>query len=365
MINNKYRSYLAILGFLLLGFFVWYFWNIVIYIIIAAVLSIIGRPLVKRITRIKIWKFGISRSLASFFTLVLMLGLLVGFIWFFVPLISNQAKVISNIDIDETLNHFRGAINSIQNFLIETNIIQEGQTIEAALKAQVESVISMTTFSNLFSNILSATGSFLMGVFSVLFITFFFLQDENMLENIVILIAPKKQEEKIKHIMQKTRSLLSKYFIGLLGEVLTMITLLTIGLTIIGVKNALFIGFFGGLLNIIPYLGPLIGGSIAVVFGITTSLSLGMYDQILWLSLGIIAVWLISNAIDNVFYQPFIYSSVVKARPLEIFLVIIMAGSLAGIPGMILAIPSYTVLRIIAKEFLGDMKFVKKLTERI
>lgn len=336
-----------------------------VYIIIAAVLSIIGRPLVKRIIRIKLGRFTISRSIASLFTLLLMLAIFVGFIWFFVPLISDQAKVIGNIDINETLAHFKGTIKAIENFLVETNIIQHGETIETALKTQVESVISMATFSNLFSNLLGATGSFLMGVFSILFITFFFLQDENMLENIVILIAPAKQESKIKHIMQKTRSLLSRYFIGLLGEVLTMMTLLTIGLTIIGVKNALFIGFFGGLLNIIPYLGPLIGGAIAVMFGITTSLSMGMYDQLLWLSIGIVAVWLIANAIDNVFYQPFIYSSIVKARPLEIFLVIIMAGSLAGIPGMILAIPSYTVLRIVAKEFLGDMKFVKKLTERI
>ena len=69
--------------------------------------------------------------------------------------------------------------------------------------------------------------------------------------------------------------------------------------------------------------------------------------------------------IDNILFQPLIYSSSVKAHPLEIFLVILAAASLAGILGMILAIPVYTILRVIAKEFFDNMKIVKKLTENL
>lgn len=294
-----------------------------------------------------------------------MIAVFCGFIWFFVPMISNQAKVISHIDMDSVLSHYQKPIQSVQSFLISNNVIREGETIESSIKEQVDSVISVATFSNIFTNVLGATGTVLMGAFAILFITFFFLRDANMLQNFLILLVPREYEKQVQHILQKTRSLLSRYFIGLLGELLTMMTLLTIGLIIIGVKNALLIGFFGGLLNIVPYLGPLIGGSIAVLFGVTGALSAGMYDQILWLGIGIVIVWLVANAIDNIVYQPFVYSNVVKARPLEIFLIIIMAGSLAGIPGMILAIPGYTVIRIVAKEFLSDMKLVKKLTENI
>lgn len=362
---QKLRPYLAILGFVLLVFMIWYFWNIVLYVIIAAVLSIMGRPLVKRLNRIKIGRFYLPPPLSALFTILLMLALVVGFISFFVPLITSQARVISSINVQDMMHHFSGTIGAIEQFLLDINIIKPGETIEESIKMQLESLISITTFSSLFTGLLSATGSLLMGIFSVLFITFFFLKDEHMLLNMVVLLSPRGYEENVKHVVKKTRSLLSRYFIGLLGELLTMMTLLTIGLTIIGVKNALLIGFLGGLLNVIPYLGPLIGGALAVLFSITTALSMELYDSIFWQSVGIVVVWLSANAIDNFLYQPFIYSNVVRARPLEIFLVIIMAATIAGIPGMILAIPSYTVLRIVLKEFMSQHKLVQKLTERI
>ncbi len=362
---KKYSPLFALLGILFLGFLVWYFWNIVVYIIIAAVLSIMGQPLVKRFDRIKIRKNYLPRSISALFTMVIMIGLLVGFLFFFVPLITRQAEMISSINVNDVLQHFRGPIQSLEEFLKRIDFIHEGETIESSVKNQLEHIVNLTAFSNIFANVLSATGSLLMGIFSILFITFFFLRDENMLRGFLILLFPERYEEQIKKVIGQVKYLLSRYFIGLMGELLSMMTLLTIGLTIIGVKNALIIGFLGGLMNIIPYLGPLIGGSIGVFFGVTSALSLGQYDQIGWLTTGIVSVFLIANLIDNIVLQPLIYSTSVKARPIEIFLVIIMAGSLAGIAGMILAIPSYTVLRIIAKEFLSQFRLVKKLTEKI
>ncbi|MCF8228466.1 MAG: AI-2E family transporter [Bacteroidales bacterium] len=362
---KKYSPVLAFLGIIFLGFLVWYFWNIVIYVIIAAVLSIMGHPLVRRFDRIRIGKRNLPRSLSALFTLIIMIGLLVGFLFFFVPLISRQAEMISSININDVLHHFSRSIQSLEEFLKRINFIHQGETIESSIKHQLEQLINLTSFSNVFADVLSATGSLLMGVFSILFITFFFLRDENMLRGFLILLFPERYEEQIKKVIGQIKHLLSRYFIGLMGELLSMMTLLTIGLTIIGVENALIIGFLGGLMNIIPYLGPLIGGSIGVFFAATSALSLQMYDQLGWLTFGVIIVFLIANLIDNIVLQPLIYSTSVKARPIEIFLVIIMAGSLAGIAGMILAIPSYTVLRIIAKEFLSQFRIVKKLTEKM
>jgi predicted PurR-regulated permease PerM len=73
----------------------------------------------------------------------------------------------------------------------------------------------------------------------------------------------------------------------------------------------------------------------------------------------------VSNLIDNIILQPWIYSSSVKAHPLEIFLVIMIAGSMAGVVGMVLAIPSYTVLRIIAKQFLSQSRVIQTITKDI
>lgn len=362
---KKYSPLFALLGIAIIVLLVWYFRSIVLYVIVASVLSLMGQPLVNRISRIRIRNWYVPRPVGAIVTLITMLGLLVGFLWFVVPLITRQAEMISSINMNEVLQHYSGTIKTIEEFLLQINFIKPGETINSSIQEQMEELVSMATFSDFFSHLLSATGSFFMGAFSIIFITFFFLRDEHMLRNFIVLVMPEKYGEQTKNVLTKIKHLLARYFIGLAGELLSMMTLLTIGLTIIGVKNALIIGFLGGLMNIVPYLGPIIGTSIGVLFGVTTALSLGLYDQVIWHVIGIVSVFLGANLIDNVVLQPLIYSTSVKARPIEIFLVIIAAGSLAGIPGMILAIPSYTVLRIIAKEFLSQFRFVQKLTERI
>ena len=76
-------------------------------------------------------------------------------------------------------------------------------------------------------------------------------------------------------------------------------------------------------------------------------------------------VFAITQLIDNIVLQPLIYGNSVHAHPLEIFLVILLAGSMAGIPGMILAIPGYTVLRVILREFFNKYKLVETLTKNL
>ncbi len=363
--NNKYRIVIAAIGLLFSIFMVWYFSNIVVYLIISAVLSMVGHPLVRRFDKIKIWKFKMPHALSALLTLITILAAFVGFIWFFVPLIVSQAQMLSNINIPEVLEYFKDPIESIKTFLVQYNILGVDQTIEGLVETQLESMIDLATFSSLFTTVLSTTGSIFMALFSILFITFFFLHDEHMFENFLILISPAKYTEEVKRIISQTKSLLTRYFLGLMLELFSMMTLITIGLTILGIKNALIIGFLGGLMNIIPYLGPLIGTSMGIIIGLATTLSHGMYDKISIFTLGILGSFAIANLIDNFLLQPLIYSNSVKARPIEIFIVIIMAGSLAGITGMILAIPAYTVLRIIAKEFLTQSRLVQKLTEKI
>jgi len=107
------------------------------------------------------------------------------------------------------------------------------------------------------------------------------------------------------------------------------------------------------------------GAILGVVIGVTAQLSYGLYGDLFMVIVKILGTFIGANLIDNMVLQPLIYSSSVKAHPLEIFLVILLAGSLAGIPGMILAIPTYTVVRIIAKEFLSQLRIVQKLTERM
>ena len=363
--NSHLRIIIAFLGVVLLVLMTWYFSNIVAYIIIAAVLSLIGHPLAELLNKVRIGKFLLPPGLSALTTLLVICFLIAGFIMVFVPLVSNQAQMITNIDMVETSEYYDNEISQLRTFLVHKNIIDKDESLVQMLDTQIDSWMNLATFSNIASSIASTTGSLFIGVFSVLFLTFFFLQDPQLLKNFILLLVPDKMEEKFKTILHKSKVLLSRYFIGLMIELTTMMTLISLGLTFFGVKNALIIGFLGGLMNVIPYLGPLIGGSIGVILGVTTTLSLGLYDQIWIVALEVIGTFAVANLIDNIILQPLIYSKSVSAHPIEIFLVIIMAGSLAGIPGMILAIPSYTVLRIVSKEFLGGFKIIDKLTENI
>lgn len=365
MMSQKYRVIIAAIGVLLGLFMAWYFFNILVYIISAGVISLIGQPLVEALSRIRIGKISMPKSISALITIVVLLGMLVGLVFLFVPAISRQAEMLSKIDIDEVVSYFAGVIDKMQALMLSYDIIGNEETLQSVLYRQLQSVIKVSDFSNLVGKTLAASSTVFVGFFSVLFLSFFFLRDRQLLRNGILLFTPDRFQLEVKNVLHKTKIMLSRYFIGLIGELLIMMFLISIGLTIFGIKNAVFIGFIGGLMNVIPYLGPIIGAIIGAILGISADLSLGLYDNALNTAITVILVFSAANLIDNWVLQPLIYSKSVNAHPIEIFIVILIAGSLAGIPGMILAVPAYTVLRIVAKEFLSGFKLVDKLTENI
>jgi predicted PurR-regulated permease PerM len=346
-------------------YLVWRFSSIVIYVFISAILSLIGRPLVKWFSILRVGKIHFPKSISALFALLTILIVIVGVFGIFVPLIARQASVISSIDFNSLNQSIQGPIQNLEAFLKRYDVLTEQETIKQLLTEQVESLLDFASFSNTVSSLVGFTGSIFIATFSILFLTYFFMKDAYLLNELVENITPVRYQNEIQNILRTSRHLLRRYFIGLLIELSSMITLLSIGLTIFDVKNSLLIGFFGGMMNVIPYLGPVIGAIVGVLLAVTTSLSYGTYSEIVPLIFIVLGVFASANLIDNIVLQPLIYSNSVKAHPVEIFLVILIAGSMAGIPGMILAIPSYTVLRIIAKEFLSQLRVVQKLTKNI
>jgi predicted PurR-regulated permease PerM len=363
--GQKYRVIVAVIGVLLGLFMMWYFFDILIYIIIAGVISLIGQPLVEFLSKIKIGKLTMPKSISALVTIVSLIGVLVGLVFLFVPLITRQAQMISRINVDEMVKYFAGVIDRLQGLLLSYDVIDADQTLQSILERQISSVINVADFSNLFEKLVGATSTLFIGIFSVLFLSFFFLRDRQLLRSGILLFAPDRFQPEVVTILHKTKVMLSRYFIGLISQLLIMMILLTIGLSVFGIENAILIGFFGGFMNVIPYLGPIIGATLGTVLGISSDLGMGMYDNALNSAITVILVFSVANLIDNFVIQPLIFSKRVNAHPIEILLVILMAGSLAGIPGMILAIPGYTVLRIVAKEFLSGFKLIDKLTENI
>lgn len=278
------------------------------------------------------------------------------------PPLIEQVTFMSDLNFYDVLH---GILNQYPSMKYLFSLLGTEETIQSAINEQFNSVFNFDTVSVIVNNLVSYLSSFLGGLFCVLFITFFLLKDEYAASRTILLLTPQKHEREVKEILITSKKMLGKYFTGLIIDVLIVGLLAGLSLWILGIKNALIIGFMAGLFNVVPYIGPMITLCFALFLGVSGCIELGQYDQISSVITKIFIALMSINLLDALFFQPYIFSNTVKAHPLEIFLVILMAGTLAGIGGMVVAIPVYTLVRIVAKEFLTQFKFVKKITEKI
>lgn len=364
---NQVPRWVIIVGSIILFLILaWYFSNIVAYILVAGVLSIIGRPIVNFLVHVKIKKYHIPRSIASALTMILMGFVFLLFISIFIPLIANEAQAIASINVKEVANSLEEPIARAETFAEQYGLLEDSDmTLMQTLQQKLKNLISLTNVSTAVNNILGMTGNVVIGLFSIAFILFFFLKDRDLFYRILMALVPSERERNMNNALTSIKHLLTRYFVGIIVQITIIVTVLTIGLSIIGLKNALLIAFFAGIFNVIPYVGPIIGATLGLLLGVTTSLPMELYPDLTWLVVKIAAVFACAQLLDNFVLQPLIFSTSVKAHPLEIFVVILAGGSMGGIAGMILAIPAYTVFRVVAKEFFSEFKLVQKLTQNI
>jgi predicted PurR-regulated permease PerM len=367
--NPKLKTTLTIIGIALAIFLMWYFSTLTGYIVAAAVLSIVVSPITDWLSSKKIKKTGkyhlFPRWLATLLTLTLVLAVFFGILFSIVPIISKQAATISQIDQEKFSKNFNAVWNNINQFMQEYEMVEDMNRLEVEITKTLQSWISMKNIGMAFSSVLSFLSSFVMAVFSIFFISFFLIKDKHVFKEILLSIFPQQSQHKITNVIHKIKVLLSRYFRGILIQVTVMILLEFIGLKIFNIPNAFLIDFIGGLLNIIPFVGPLIGMLIGVILAVISTLATGAYDGIGLMVLEVIGIFVVANVIDNVVNQPLIFSKSVKAHPVEIFLVIIAASYIGGIGGMIIAVPTYTVIRIVLKEYLSEFAFISNLTKGV
>lgn len=363
--NNLQRYIVIALSILVIGFLLYTFSNIVTYVLIAWVLSLTGQPFMSFLRKLRFSNFRIGENLAATISLVLFYIVIGGIGAIFVPLIIEQTNNLMSVDfnsiaiaLEEPLNIF---YQRLSKYGIKTGEISPAEQLQNAFG----DFFRPSAIGNFFGSVISLAGSLLIGLFSVTFITFFFLKDKGLFKQLVSGFVSIKHKKKVKNAISETSKMLSRYFRGVIMQVSIITIFVTLGLSLLGVENALLIGLFAALINVVPYIGPLIGAGFAVIFTISSNLDLSFYNEMLPLLLKVIGVFAAMQLADNFILQPFIFSKSVQAHPLEIFLVILMGAQIDGIVGMILAIPAYTVLRVIAKNFLSQFSFVQELTKRM
>ena len=363
------KSILVAAGAALILALCWYFRNVIAYIRAAVVVSLITKPLVNILKKISIKGKHAPDWLLAVLSLTLVLGCLFTLAYVIVPIAGGILKNISIGSIDTAMKGLAGPLSEFNTFLCNTfPSLGEDFRIEVTILQELQKLLNFSQFSSLLGSAASLFTSIAIGLLSVVFIGFFFIKDDGLFTKIICSLVPDKHEETTERAISDIGHLLSRYFIGVVLEVLGVALINFIGLSLIarlGVNAALGIAFITGIFNIIPYVGPLLGGVIGTTLGIVLKYSsvtpIGLDVNFMAFTAILIAIFCFTQLVDNFVYQPLIYSTSIKSTPLEIFIVLLIVGHLGGPLAMIIAIPMYTVVRVIAFRFFGHVKAIKRL----
>lgn len=357
--NTITYGILRAIGFLatiaLIGYFLYRIRSVLIYIAIAAVLSLMGRPIIRFLRKRLKFKNGLAVAAA----MLVIFGSIIGIIALFIPLVAEQGQNLSLLNMDGLRLNIETLISQIDIYFANYDI----DFLKTVRDFDWNQAVSFNAIPNFLNSVLGTLGSLSIGLFSVIFIAFFFMKDSALLHKGIMTFVKDEKEYKATQTFNTIKDLLSRYFIGLLLQILVLFVLYTIILLIFGIENAIVIAFLCSLLNLIPYVGPLVGAVLMLFLSMTSNIGLDFQTVILPTTIKVMVGYLIAQLIDNFISQPIIFSASVKSHPLEIFLVIIIAGLLFGVVGMIVAVPGYTALKVIAKTSFPDFKIVRNLTK--
>ncbi|MCH1547126.1 MAG: AI-2E family transporter [Flavobacteriaceae bacterium] len=327
-------------------YFIYLSKNIISYLIISLIIVIILNPF-KEFLKNKLKFKNITSTISSIIALITVLFLLIKS---FIPLLIKQGKNLSLLNSSQLQTSYERLIvqyseflSSSESFLINSKFVEQ---------------LDLRYISDLLNNIISTLGSFSIGIFIVIFISFFLLKDYELILEKFKLLIPHNLVSKVYDSLADINKLLSRYFFALIIQILILFIIYLITLSIVGVSNIFIIAFLCALLNLIPYLGPIISWFLLIILTTTNFIEMDfssvILPKVLYISIGFI----IAQLIDNFVIQPFIFSKSVKSHPLEIFLVILIFGTIFGITGLIIAIPSYTILKVILRSIYSDNKVI-------
>ena len=347
----------------------WLLRSVLIYILAAVVVSLIAKPLMTGLQKIRIKGRKAPDWFLAAFSLLLVISILLLVLTMIVPIVSGIVKGISISSIENAAGQIAAPLANLNEFLRSTfPALGSEFRIEMLLTEELQKLFDATAISSMIGSATSFVTNVGIGLFSVVFIGFFFIKDDGLFTKIVCSLVPDKHEKNTEKAIADIGHLLSRYFIGVVLEVAGVALLNFLGLMFIarlGFNAAIGIAFLTGILNIIPYVGPLMGGIIGTLLSLILKYSsltpIGL-DVNFWIFTSIlIAIFCFTQLVDNFLYQPVIYSTSIKSQPLEIFIVLLIVGHLGGPLSMIVAIPCYTVVRVIAFRFFGHIKAIQRL----
>lgn len=310
-------------------------------VLIAGFLFYVLNPLVNLLTKVRYKRFKITRTLAVvivFLLLFTVLGLVISYL---VPRLTTQ--------VEQLVSRTPKYLNEVQAYLTDltkrTNrpawtdnidLTEYIRNLEGSLNGILRGFMGSLTTS--LGSMIGAVTSITVTIITVPFVLFYMLKDGPKLLPTIKRILPTKRADVISELLVKMSDTISKYISGQVIECLFVGTFSAIGYGLVGIPYALLIGIFAGITNIIPYLGPYIG----LVPAIFVALSMSFKEVIL-----VIIVCIVVQQIDGNLVYPNVIGKSLDIHPLTIIIILLAAGNIAGLLGMILAIPVYAVTKVV------------------
>jgi len=272
------------------------------------------------------------RILAILLSILLMILVLSGLIFF----LSSQFLSF-NDELPFLTEKLKEKFAMIQGFVSGNFNISEQYQIEW-LETQLANTLASS--GKIFGNIFNATGTFLATATLIPIYIFFFTYYRHKLINFVKQLTPPDKHDWILEVMHSTSKVSQKYLVGLLIDISILSVLNSAGFLLLGINHAILLGVVAAILNIIPYIGVLIGSIFPIAMALITK------DSI-WFAIGALGVCVLVQFLDNNFITPNIVGSAVSINPLATLVVLLIGGMIWGLAGMMLFIPFLGMLKVV------------------
>ena len=344
------KAALQLLGIALCLYVLFLIQGVVAYALISLYISVLGRPLFKLIKdKSTIGKY-IGPTGSATLTMLAIGAVFSFMISWFVPVVLEEFSFLRTIRYDKLIITLEQEISQLSNLLANLGI--DGQVELQKINQSLQHFASVEAISGVVQGMLGSVGNVIIGLFSIAFISFFLIREQELAHTFIAYITPNKHHNKVDIIVPQIKRIVTRYSFGILLQITAIFILLSIGMTLVGVEGAIVLALTAAIFNLIPYVGPIIGATLGILLGMGQLYALGAADPTVDLDLVqglylLVGLFVVVQLLDNIIFQPFIFSNSVGAHPLELFIVISIAGTLLGIAGMIFAVPAYSIIRVV------------------
>ncbi|MFZ1659058.1 MAG: AI-2E family transporter [Flavobacteriales bacterium] len=320
------RLSLILLGLCALFFILWAGQSIVVPLLFSMLLAMLLDPVVKRLMR---WRF--PKPVAIALSVLLAMAALIGLGYFIVT----QAAHFSEL-VPELKQKSAALMEDAKHWVMNTTKAQPRDVDNAVDKVKEQ---SLEQGGSIVGQTLTTVGTLFGFLFLLPVFTFLLIFYKSLFHGFLTKLFRKSEHETVDEVLGQTKGVVQSYLVGLIFEAAIVTALNWIGLYFIGVKFALLMAVMAALLNLIPYIGIIIGTIIPMVVAATTQ----DFTAALW----VLALFSAVQFIDNNIIVPMVVASRVQVNALMSILVVLIGGALWGIPGMFLSIPLTAILKVI------------------